>query len=278
MKKKQFILSIILGLFTIITSAQALNDYKYVMVPTQFAFQNEEHQYNFNRLTKFLLEKYDFEAIIQGENLPENLNGCEALLANVVKGKGFLKTILSLELKDCKGQVLFKSIEGVSREKDFKKSYHEAIRNAFKDPKLIRHHYEKKTLTAAGVSNSEALAVGNVIPTSTPRVVAEPTVAVSISKPNYALAKKKIALTSKDLQLELQGKEYLFKATRFGYDIYQNGIKLGNAVVGDNTSQFIVTAGNLSGSGFFDDFGNFVLQRINPANQKTITDVMARLN
>ncbi len=278
MNKRQFISSIVLVLFSVMVSAQALNNYKYVMVPAQFTFQNEEHQYNFNRLTKFLLEKYEFEAIIQGGNLPENLNGCEALLANVVKGKGFLKTVLTLELKDCKGQVLFRSIEGVSREKDYKKSYHEAIRNAFKDPKLARHHYEEKSLTAAGVSNSGALVVGNSIPTSRPRVVAEPTVAVSISKPNHAVAKKKIALNSRDLQLELQGKEYLFKATRLGYDIYQNGIKLGNAIVGANTSQFIVTAGNLSGKGFFDDFGNFVLQRVNPANQKTITDIMARLN
>ncbi|WP_040396262.1 hypothetical protein [Aquimarina agarilytica] len=278
MNKKQLISGIIFIFFSITAFAQVLNDYKYVMVPAQFTFQKEEHQYNFNRLTKFLLEKYDFDAIIQGENLPENLNGCEALLANVVKGKGFLKTMLTLELKDCKGQVLFRSIDGVSREKDFKKSYHEAIRNAFKDPKLARHHYEKKVLTAAAVSNAGALAVGNNIPTSIPRVVAEPTVAVSISKPNHAVAKKKIALASKDLQLELLDKEYIFKATRMGYDIYQNGIKLGNAIIGENKTQYIVTAGALSGTGFFDDFGNFVLQRVNPVNKKTITDTMARMN
>ncbi|WP_010520238.1 hypothetical protein [Aquimarina agarivorans] len=277
MIKKQLFTAILLVMFGFLASAQALNSYKYVMVPTQFPFQKEDHQYNFNRLTKFLLEKYDFEAFIQGEDLPENVNGCEALVANVVKGKGFLKTILALELKDCKGQVVFTSVEGVSREKDFKKSYHEAIRNAFKDPRLVRHHYTKP-LTAAKVSSTGGVIVGNKLPTAKPRVIAEPTVAVPISKPTHADAKAKIALASKDLQLELLGKEYVFKATRAGYGIYQNGIKLGDATVSENPQKYIVTAGSLSGTGYFDDFGNFVLQRVNPANKKTITDTLARVN
>ncbi len=145
MKTKYIFTLISLLLITNIFSQSNLNDYKYVIVPKKFGFLKKADMYQVNSLTKFLLEKENF-IVFFDDNLPVDLanNRCVGLYANVLNKGGLFKTKLVTELKDCNNNVVFKTKEGSSKEKDYKKSYHEALRNAFQSFKTINYSYKPK--------------------------------------------------------------------------------------------------------------------------------------
>lgn len=120
-----------------------LNDYKYIVVPIKFEFQKSESEYNLNALLKFLFEKNNFDTLMSSEALPEDLikNGCLALKADIIDESNLLKTKMKIQLKNCRGEVVYTSIQGVSREKDYKKTYQEAIRMAFESIKMENYNY-----------------------------------------------------------------------------------------------------------------------------------------
>lgn len=144
--KTKYIFTLIAFILVINIFAQTnLNDYKYVVVPKNYNFLNEADKYQLNSLSKFLLEKEDFRVFFD-DDLPEELaeNRCLGLLVKVLENKSMLKTKLTAELIDCKNNVVFKSKEGVSKEKDYKKAYHEALRDAFQSFKSINYSYQPK--------------------------------------------------------------------------------------------------------------------------------------
>jgi hypothetical protein len=102
-------------------------------VPEKFDFLRDNNQYGLNTTTKFLLEQKGFAAYVANEQLPTALavNKCIALKAEVVQKKGLFVTNLTLLLKDCQGNIVFKSKEGKSREKEYQVAYEEALKNAF---------------------------------------------------------------------------------------------------------------------------------------------------
>ncbi len=113
-----------------------LNNYKYVVIPIQFDFQSEENQYMINSKLKYLLNQHGFTTYMDVEDLPLDLraNSCSALHADLKSdAEGFLamQTKLRLQLKDCRNQVVFESQEGVSRAKDYKDGYLEALDDLF---------------------------------------------------------------------------------------------------------------------------------------------------
>ncbi|CAL2101956.1 conserved exported protein of unknown function [Tenacibaculum sp. 190130A14a] len=131
-------------MFSITTFAQkTINNYKYVIIPNQFSFFKTIDKYETSSLTKFLFNKYGFKAFLSSERLPEDLeqNGCLALKANVKNNSGMFTTKNVIELKDCNGKVVFTSVEGRSRKKQYKDAYHEAIRNAFKSVQQLNYVY-----------------------------------------------------------------------------------------------------------------------------------------
>jgi len=146
MKTKFILIFIAFLLVTNVFSQTNLNEYKYVIVPAKFDFLKEADKYQLNSLTKFLFEKEGFTTLFENSDLPEDLkrNRCLALFSNVLSDSGMLKTKLSFELKDCNNKVVFKSQLGASREKEYKKSYHEALRNAFKSLKEVNYSYTPK--------------------------------------------------------------------------------------------------------------------------------------
>lgn len=125
-------------------SQQNVNAYKYVVVPNSFNFLNEPNQYQTNALTKFLFEKYGFNAIMADEDFPEDLNNnrCLALYADVEKHKAFLNTKLQVHLKDCNNKVVLSSDIGQSREKEYDKVYNLALRDAFESFETLNYNYQ----------------------------------------------------------------------------------------------------------------------------------------
>jgi hypothetical protein len=136
---------------TTVFSQANLNDYKYVIVSKKYDFLKEADQYQINSLSKFLFNKYGFQALMEGENYPQDLiqNRCLALKSDLLKDSGIFKTKLIIELTDCNDQVIYTSPEGESREKEYKQAYTEATRNAFKHLELLNYKYVPNENTVA---------------------------------------------------------------------------------------------------------------------------------
>lgn len=132
----------------------------YVMLPNQFEFQKKANDFQLNSLTKFLLEKENFKVFLENET-PEEIikNPCNSLKANVLNTSGMFITKLQLILTDCKGKQVFASEIGKSREKEFKKAYQEALRDAFSAGNKLanfkqNHKQDASTLPISSVKST----------------------------------------------------------------------------------------------------------------------------
>lgn len=227
--------------FSITSFAQdKLNKYKYIYIPKQLAIQKNPNQYDINTILKDYLTKYDFTVFIQGDTIPKNINSCDILNLNANKS-GFFTTKVIISFTDCYGNNVHNSIEGVSRIKEYKPAYYESLRAALKDPNIQKHKF-------AGTIASATLAEHNIL-----------------SKNSFVL--------------EFKGENYLFKETEVKdeYQVYKNEELIGSLKKSEG-NHYILKANTLNGTGNFDDFGNFSLTRVNPLNNASITDIMARVN
>lgn len=145
---KPYVLSIAV-LFAINGYSQpTLNNYKYVLVPDRYDFTKEDNQYRLNTTTKALLEQKGFTAFVGNEPLPPLVatNKCNALRVEVVEKKSLFVTNLTLLLKDCQGNVIFKSKQGKSREKEFPVAYDMALRDAFTSLNDVAYNYDSTAI------------------------------------------------------------------------------------------------------------------------------------
>jgi hypothetical protein len=130
---KPYILLLLLLISVSGYAQNTIDNYKYVLVPEKFSFLKQDNQYRLNTLTKWLLEEKGFTAYYDNAELPKEIanNKCTALNVEVLQKKSMFSTNLTLLLKDCQGNIIFKGKEGKSREKEFDASYNEALRDAF---------------------------------------------------------------------------------------------------------------------------------------------------
>ena len=177
---------------TLLTAQTNLDQYKYVSVPNRFDFMKSSDQFQISSLAKFLLTKNKFTVLENLEKYPADLaaNQCLLLNLNVEQIKGFLKTKLEVQFLNCKNQVVFKSDIGISREKDFKTAYHQALRAAFSSVSEANYKFNE---TVDKVSTNEK-------PISVKRAVSTPMQATDLSSSK---------LTS----------EILMTQTSYGFDI-----------------------------------------------------------
>lgn len=138
------IISFLLCIISYTTSAQNINNYKYIVIPETYEITGKFDQYRLNSLTKFLFEKEGFNTLMSKEKKPADLkaNPCLALYPDLENNSGIFTTKLFLKLEDCDGNTVFKSEEGSSKEKDYKTAYHEALRKAFESVKELNYLYE----------------------------------------------------------------------------------------------------------------------------------------
>ncbi|MDR6301361.1 hypothetical protein [Mesonia maritima] len=151
--KKIVLISFIL--FSIINKINAqntnqLDDYQYVVVPLDYDFLgNEKNKFLLNSLTKHLLNQRGFETYIETDPKLSGLelDRCLGLYADVT-GTPMeffsMKTETQLILKDCEGNVIFKSLVASSKLKDFEKAYKDALKEAFESFGSYVHRYNGK--------------------------------------------------------------------------------------------------------------------------------------
>ena len=157
-KKVVLILGLIFITFTSF-SQNSLNDYKYVSVPDSFDFLSEPNQFRLNNLTKLLFEKYGFNSHMESDMLPDDAisNSCLILKADVIREKSMFISKLKVELKNCKGVVIFTSRLGESREKQNQVAYTIALRQAFDSFELLEYSYqENPVILSYGSASSQA--------------------------------------------------------------------------------------------------------------------------
>jgi len=154
-----------LFIFSLLTvaghSQNTINSYKYVLVPRKFDFVSEEDEYQLNTTTKLLLEQKGFVVFWSTAKLPPALaaNRCSALIAEVTRRKAFFATNLTVTLQDCSGNIIFKSKEGKSMEKEWFVAYDQALRDAFSSLTNVPYKYDS-TLSAQPQQPAPASAPG----------------------------------------------------------------------------------------------------------------------
>lgn len=257
---KYFFTLLIIALMSINLNAQSVNDYKYVIVPEQFDFLKSPDQYQVNSLTKFLFNKYGFEAYLKRDQKPYNklTDPCKILYANVTGKATFIKTTLEVTLKDCNDQVIFKTSEGRSKNKDYKKAYHAALREAFYDIEALKYSYDpsagveerqvsEQAKSEVVVNNEETVLQPSASKDKVLDIAAPETVA-----PQSGQVKTTTTYTSED---------GFYKAKQTGTSItfYDDAKKIGIAEMG-NEETFDVTTTDFTGTAFFLE-GRLVVQR-----------------
>ncbi|WP_396138309.1 hypothetical protein [Flavobacterium sp.] len=122
---------LLLVLFTS-TFSLAQENYKYAIVPKKFSFFSEENEYNTSSMTKAFFEKEGFVVYYDTDEFPSELanNRCMAFYVNVLKKSNMFITKINFELKDCANKIIYTSIQGSSKEKEYQKSYNESFRIA----------------------------------------------------------------------------------------------------------------------------------------------------
>ncbi len=136
MKKFYLLVFLFISIVSTGVSQKSLSDYSYVIVPEGYNFLKEKDEYQLNSLTKFLFNKYGFHAYFDRET-PINVQRCDGLWADVIGSPGFVYTRIEVVLRDCYGTEVYKSNEGISKEKNFKKAYYEALRRSFESIEVL---------------------------------------------------------------------------------------------------------------------------------------------
>jgi len=128
--KVLYILLFAMGLNTVVNAQ--LNDYKYIIVPKKFDAFKSVNEYQTSTLVKYYFEENGFNALYD-DALPVDLAGnrCLGLLANLEDDSNMFSTKITIVLKDCNNVEVYRSVEGVSKIKEYDKAYKDAIQKAF---------------------------------------------------------------------------------------------------------------------------------------------------
>ncbi len=232
MNKRLILFLAVCGFITNALGQKSLSDYTYVEVPKLYEFLFEEDQHQLNSLTKFLFNKYGFNAYFSDE-LP-NVKRCDGLQAEILGKPGFIYTKITVVLKDCNGTEVFRSEEGKSKYKEYKKAYHDAMRKAFVSVEELG--VQQKEVT---VYEDDANEDASEAPVVQPDKKAE-------EKTGDDTGASEVANTmyfpeAKFTSYEKDGASFLLRKTVDGYSLYEesetapNGLLLkGNILVAPN--------------------------------------------
>ncbi|AWH73123.1 hypothetical protein DCS32_02785 [Dokdonia sp. Dokd-P16] len=243
--------------------SQSVNDYKYVIVPEKFDFLNEKDQYQLNSLTTFLFNKYGFEAYVEkASNLPLDYkrNGCNTLRADVVESSGMLRTKLQVKLLDCNDAVVFVSEEGSSKLKEYKKSYHEALRRAFESIEELNYTYQENNTVVVEEEPTMTENVEKPTVNKTPEVdnMVKSTTSSQEQVGNESLAKN--AVLAVQSYVSTDG---AYEALTAGSSIqfFENSQKIGEVTNVNVDAPFQVKTTQFTGKGYLKE-GRLIVERV----------------
>jgi hypothetical protein len=123
-----------------------LNDYKYIIVPKKFEGFRNVNEHQTSTLIKYLFTQKGFTAVYD-DDLPEDLrqNRCLGLEASLKDDSSMFSTKTIIALIDCNGVSVYETKQGISRIKEYKESYNEAINSAMNSFNSANYSYVGKT-------------------------------------------------------------------------------------------------------------------------------------
>ncbi|WGK63599.1 hypothetical protein [Croceiramulus getboli] len=271
MRTLNFVL-VFVGLTVWTIQGQNLNDYEFVVVPTQFGFTSSPDAFQVNSLTHFLFEKEGFKAYLGEESLPDNLRNrrCNGLTARVVKENAFLATKLAIELTDCKGQMIYRTPPGKSKSKQFKTAYHEAIRQAFQAISARNYQYSGKSMTETSAKANYTPSQSKPAAPEQPTMPDEPVMSSEVAQKvitevdnTQVEQPDPIDQTPQASEIPVSyvntAGEYELRPATGGYELYSAGKKIGEARLSSQGS-YLVNSSEFSGIGYLRN-NEFIIER-----------------
>ena len=272
MMKKKIIILFLIGLGLNYTYAQELADYKYIVVPQKFEFQDEPGEYDLNALTRFLFIKWGFNAYLENEELPADLNasGCNTLYTRADVG-GFLSTKADIKLVNCRGQEVFRLPEGRSKIKEYKEGHQDAFRKAFAGLEELGYTYSDEIVEQAEIDENAEELIPEARKTSTAMQETK-TVKVSAvpkNNPSNVEIKEELkvvenntpvqkpdeneALIEQDVKTNLVSEDgsYSLRPVANGFEVYEANSKIGTAVKTSSES-YLVNTSEFTGIGYYN--------------------------
>ncbi|WP_445381428.1 hypothetical protein [Robiginitalea sp. IMCC43444] len=145
MKMCRSLLFLAFALLQITQAGAQLDAYKYIIVPTKFDGFKQSNQFNTSTLIKYYFTEAGFNPIYEN-NLPADLyaDRCKGLMTRFIDNSSLFATKVVLSLTDCRGNIVFESIEGSSKLKEFNEAYKEAINEAFISFRGMTYQYTPK--------------------------------------------------------------------------------------------------------------------------------------
>lgn len=154
----------------------AQSETKYAIIPNKFNFLKNENPYNLSTNLKLYFEKLGFKSFIAGEVLPQdyNVNSCNAIYPDLIETNGFLTTKVSIIAKNCRGEVVAQSKEGVSREKDRRTAYLQALRGATETFVITESVNEGITVESTSPETAAEIILAEIGSAELPMLYAQP--------------------------------------------------------------------------------------------------------
>ncbi|WP_339848234.1 hypothetical protein [uncultured Dokdonia sp.] len=243
--------------------SQSVNDYKYVIVPEKFDFLKEKDQYQMNSLTTFLFNKYGFKAYVtKSDDLPLDYtrNGCNVLYADVTESSGMLRTKLQVKLLDCNDAVVFISEEGSSKLKEYKKSYHQALRRAFESIEELNYAYQENNTVVVEEKPTitEKIEISTV--DNTPKVenIVKSTASSQEQVGNESLAKNVVLAVQSYVSTD---GAYEVLTAGSSIQFFENSQKIGEVTNVNVGASFQVKTTQFSGKGYLKE-GRLIIERV----------------
>ena len=267
MSKYAFVTILLICFFTNGYAQKTLSDYSYIIIPEKFDFLSEKDKYQTNSLTKFLFNKYGFNAFFE-EEVPDNLVTCDGLKADVIKSSGIIFTKLQIVIKDCHGKEIYRSAIGKSKIKEYNKVFNDALRKAFAG--IISLNVNQKEITykdpsISSETKNESIAteeVKEVKVVETPKKETEKKSTVNASVPS-----------SQYSAYQLGDELFLLRKTEQGFKLYKdvafdpfaavknNGLVLLGEVLVSDSKVFYLGLKEKLVDAHFDDSLNLIIEK-----------------
>jgi len=251
-----------------------LSDYSFVAIPERFDFLTEKDQFQLNSLTKFLFDKHGFHAYFLSE-LP-NVRRCDGLWAEVEGTPGFIRAKIEVVLKDCNGVELFRTQEGKSKDKDFKKAYYESLRTAFKSIEGL--NVQQKELVLFDEPNETEEPITKKVEIESTDNSIKVTTSNTFAEQDQKKSHRNIP-QQKYLSYSKANKSYLLRKTSEGFSLYEESssqagdglLLIGKIEIMDESKIYFIDTSENMFKAYFDKTSNLIIEK--GENRETYTAV-----